>query len=238
MDYQPSATLIYRGFTLACFDALPSTQDIARRWVEGGSATHHQVALAQMQTEGKGTRGRIFSSPRGGLYFTLVELHEYGVRRGPLLSLGMALCVAQEIAHWVRGTLTQVKWPNDVLLDGKKVCGILGAVMPEQKAILIGVGINANTARQDLEAIAPREDGLRPTSLAHFVGTSVPIMTLMHSILDSYLELTLSAETKDPTSDEEMLRKKIGSLWQQWGRSDPEASRFLQLASHANLFSP
>lgn len=111
-------------------------------------AVHGTVVVAQAQTDGKGRRGRNWESPAGGnLYMSILLKPDFDTSKACMLTLVMAYSVAKVIRK--RGFCDlQIKWPNDLILSGKKVCGILTELELDGTDIghvVIGVGVNVNT---------------------------------------------------------------------------------------------
>jgi BirA family biotin operon repressor/biotin-[acetyl-CoA-carboxylase] ligase len=181
--------LEYRG-------ALVSTQDLARELARAG-VPEGTVVLAGRQTAGRGRLGRSFVSPRGGLYFTIVlrPALEY-LRPLPIVA---ALAVARGLEQ-VAGLRTALKWPNDVLVSGRKVCGILVESELSGQAVnyvLLGIGVNVNTdmsAYPEIAAIA--------TSAAAEAGRQVSREALAAAVLNKLEELYLAAQAGQRVQDE------------------------------------
>lgn len=111
-------------------------------------AAHGTVVSAGRQTAGKGRRGRTWdSSNADNVYMSILLRPEFETVKAPMLTLVMAYSVAKVMC--MRGfSNTQIKWPNDLVLSGKKVCGILTEMHLKGTAIdyvVIGVGVNVNT---------------------------------------------------------------------------------------------
>ena len=103
-----------------------------------GVADTGDVIIADGQTAGRGRRGKSFISPQGGIYFSFCANNiEYGLST---VMCGVAVAVTLEKA----GLKPQIKWVNDIFLDGKKVCGILAQAVGDGKRAVIGVGINVS----------------------------------------------------------------------------------------------
>jgi len=118
------------------FRQLPSTQDEARRLVEAGKAGAGHVVVADVQTEGRGRFGREWLSPVGGLYATFV------VPGHPTIQITVGVAVLRALERFgVKGAL---KWPNDLVVDGKKLAGILIEIAGE--LALVGIGVNLEEA--------------------------------------------------------------------------------------------
>lgn len=134
------------------FDTLPSTNDYCETH-EFGEDT---AIIAREQTGGKGTKGRSFSSPRGGVYLSLVRY--YPCKAENSFSLMIASCMAVVKTLEFYGVRADVKWPNDVFLNGKKICGILIKNSFEGENVkksITGIGVNVNNdIPKDLADIA------------------------------------------------------------------------------------
>jgi BirA family transcriptional regulator, biotin operon repressor / biotin---[acetyl-CoA-carboxylase] ligase len=110
-----------------------STQEHARRLAVAG-APHGTLVTAAAQTAGRGRQGRAWVAPPGrALLLSLVVRDP-----DPLLSLRAGLAVAD-----LAGPAARVKWPNDVLLDGRKVAGVLVEARPQERWAALGIGVNA-----------------------------------------------------------------------------------------------
>lgn len=123
-----------------------STNDLARDLAARG-AEEGTVARADVQRAGRGRQGRAWASPAGGLWFSVVLRPEAPVSRWGLLPLAVGLGVATALQ--ARGARALVKWPNDVLVDGRKVAGVLCEARPPA-FVVAGVGVNANV---DVDAL-------------------------------------------------------------------------------------
>ena len=113
-------------------------------------AKHGTVVLADGQTAGKGRRGRTWESPMGeNVYMSLLLRPEIQPDKAPMLTLVMAYCVAKVLKK-LGFEAVQIKWPNDLVLSGKKVCGILTEMSLDGgqiQHVIIGVGINVNNQK-------------------------------------------------------------------------------------------
>ena len=141
-----------------------STNDDARRLAEAGVA-QGAVVLASAQRQGRGRLGRSWMSPEGGVYLSAVLRPPLSPAELGPLPLVIALGVARGVASI--GASPQLKWPNDVLIDGGKVAGILLELSAESDAVawvVAGVGVNVDPLGQDLSAPAAaslRDAGVR-----------------------------------------------------------------------------
>lgn len=164
--FQSGLTTSGVGRFLLYREVIPSTMDLARREAAEG-APHGTVALAEEQTSGRGRRGRSFYSPAGqNLYFTLVLRCPIEVHRRLPLIIPVAVCAAIQ----AEAPDARIKWPNDIWIGDRKVCGMLidAEVSPFGSVALPGIGINVNadpTVVPELRDIA--------TSLARELGRPV-----------------------------------------------------------------
>ena len=141
------------------FARLRSTNDYAARAVEDGTLAAPALVAASLQTAGRGQHTHTWWSDAGSLCITLVLPADPALPVGQV-PLRAGLAVAEAVAHHLPGQCVQVKWPNDVFVDGRKIAGLL--CLRRRDADLIGIGLNVTT---DLSR-APREIRDRATSLA------------------------------------------------------------------------
>ncbi len=171
--------------------------DIARQEAQQG-AEEGTVVIAGEQTAGRGRLKRAWLSPRGNIALSVIL--RPGIDYLSSLIMLASLAVTHSIEA-VTGLKPQLKWPNDVLIGGKKVCGILvESKIQANKSdyAIIGIGVNVNLEPADFPEILPIA-----TSLSHELGREVPRLSLIQRLLvemeQSYLTL----------SDEE-------SLYEEW----------------------
>ena len=133
------------GKNIKCFDEVLSTNTRAKKLAE--SMPSGTLVIAEQQTKGKGRRGRKWFSPAGeGLWFSLILCPDIEPEKLPLLTMAGALAVKEALDKYPK-LESLLKWPNDVLIRGKKVCGILSEINAEIDKInyaVTGIGINVN----------------------------------------------------------------------------------------------
>ena len=134
----------WAGHPVSFYDTLPSTNLQAKLDAENG-APQGALVVADRQTAGRGRRGRAWSSPPGkNVYFTLILKPDFPVELASMITLVMGLAVAEGIRNTCP-VEAKVKWPNDIVINGRKVCGMLAEMSVERDFVhyvVIGVGIN------------------------------------------------------------------------------------------------
>lgn len=161
-----------------------STNNDCRRLLQEGSP-NGTLVVADMQKTGKGRRGRTWISPPGvSIYMTIGLRPEFEPGRASMLTLVMALAICRTLAD-VTGLNTQIKWPNDIVVNGKKVCGMLtemSLVDAYIDQVVIGVGVNVNQ-----EQFAP-EIAQTATSLRIETGEKVGRVQIIQKSMEYFEE--------------------------------------------------
>ena len=165
------------------FAECDSTNRIAREWAEEG-APDGSLVLADHQTAGRGRMSRSWVSvPGSALQFSLVLRPEMSLDSLGLLNLvaGAALAIAVRRL----GVPARVKWPNDLILDGRKAAGILSEAMTQNgvvTAVILGIGVNVNLRSEDL----PEELAATATSLLITSGRSFDRLDVLAAFLSEF----------------------------------------------------
>lgn len=145
-EIESLVTTKWAGRQVVYYDETDSTNNQAKAAGEKGEV-HGTLFVADRQTAGKGRRGRGWESPSGNsVSMTILLRPEIPPVKAPMLTLVMALAVADGIRDAL-GVDAGIKWPNDIVLNKKKICGILTEMSTEIDYInyvVIGVGINVN----------------------------------------------------------------------------------------------
>ena len=158
---------------------LPSTMDTAKQLARKGSPDFTTV-IAGRQTSGRGRLNRQWFSDEGGLYFTIVLRPDLP----PVLSFRVSFLASLTLARILNemfGVDVRVKWPNDLLVDERKLCGMLSELEAEADRVAfinVGIGINVNN---DPPAIEPAA-----TSLKAILGRRVSIKDILARYLDAF----------------------------------------------------
>jgi len=168
-------------------DAVASTQELARKLARAGTP-HGTLVVAGVQKGGRGRLGRHWGSPEGGLWMSLVL--RPGLVAGHASRITQTAAVGVAGALWEIGVEARIKWPNDLLVGGKKICGILAesGVGPGGRLdyAILGIGMNANLDPSDLGVM---DRGV--TTIRHELGRDVDLLLLLGVVL-SNLDATLA----------------------------------------------
>jgi BirA family biotin operon repressor/biotin-[acetyl-CoA-carboxylase] ligase len=158
------------------FPEIGSTMDAARELAKKG-AGEGTIVIAEAQTRGRGRLSREWLSPAGGIYFTLVLRPRISPAYAPRINLMASVAVAATIRK-LFGLKAELKWPNDVLIEGRKVCGILAGMDAEMDVVNfvnVGIGINANTSIPQFEKTV--------TSLKDALGRGISRKDFLRALL-------------------------------------------------------
>jgi len=179
------------GQEVTCYPSLPSTNDIAKHKAKEG-AKEGTVIVAEEQTAGRGRIGRGWLSPRGSVALSIILYPPLAYL--PSLIMVASLAVAYSIEQ-VTSLKAQIKWPNDVLLNDKKVCGILVESDVRGDKVdyaVIGIGLNVNLKLSEFPQIAPMA-----TSISRELGREVSRREMVQSLLTEAEKLYLALAEGD-----------------------------------------
>ena len=168
-------------FEIEYHDRIESTNRRARDLAADGH--ENVVVLADEQTGGRGRLDREWVSPSGGIWLSILIRPQVPATHAPVYTLASAVATARAVAEL--GVEARIKWPNDVLVDGKKVAGILTEMEGEADRIswlVAGIGLNANVEVDEL----PTDRGV--TSLLAETGP-VDRRTVTQTLLSEWYEL-------------------------------------------------
>jgi BirA family biotin operon repressor/biotin-[acetyl-CoA-carboxylase] ligase len=179
-DIKPGLKTRVIGREIRLFPEVASTNTVAMKMASDG-APEGTVVLAETQTGGKGRRGRKWISPKGNLYMSVVLRPDIPLYKSPVITLMGAVAVASAI-RGIYGVKASIKWPNDILISGRKLCGLLTEMSAEQdrvRHIVLGIGVDAN---MEPEALPPdvRE---HTTTLAAETGGKIDRTALLRHLL-------------------------------------------------------
>jgi len=150
------ALLLARGVdwpaAIECFESVASTNDVAKDLARTG-APQWTTVLAGEQTAGRGRHGHAWHSSRGGLFVSVLLRPSFPVSQVALLPFAAGVAVAEGVSDL--GVAVRLKWPNDVLADGRKLAGILvetSGLGEAQPSAVVGVGLNLRLSANEIPA--------------------------------------------------------------------------------------
>jgi BirA family biotin operon repressor/biotin-[acetyl-CoA-carboxylase] ligase len=185
------------GDCILTYQETGSTNEVAIDWARRG-APQGSLILAESQTAGRGRWQREWSSPRGGLYLTAILKPSGDILPGVSLLPVASSLAATEAIREATGVEAKIRWPNDLLVDGRKVGGILceSSFSGDRPDFLVaGFGINVNQTRED----CPLELSSLATSLRLVTGRPHEVY-LVAACLAERLEHWWEACSKDPSA--------------------------------------
>lgn len=181
---------------------LASTNELAKRLAFDGAA-EGTVVVAEEQTGGKGRLERSFFSPKEkGIWFSLILRPPYLPKDTPKFTLMAAVAVVRALERF--NLHAEIKWPNDILYDGRKLVGILtemSAEIEHLKYIIVGIGINVNIQRKEFPA-SLREVA---ASLSEMAGENLSRVEIFRAVLEEFDNLYVADDFEE-----------IFKLWRQY----------------------
>lgn len=167
------------------YDSLASTNETADELARLG-AEEGTVVVAKEQCGGHGRKERRWTSPRGGLWFTLILRPAIDPSRGAQVSLLAGAAAAGALRKLYGTEKICIKWPNDLLLAGRKIGGILSEMRMDEHGnaeyILVGTGVNVNLMQTDF----PPELSDTATSLLLALGKSCSVKEVLHAVMEEW----------------------------------------------------
>ena len=190
----------YIGSKIIYYDSIGSTMEEARRLIEGTKEAipDGTVVIAEEQTAGRGRYGRYWHSPPDGIYLSILFYREIEPQKQGLLSLMAGVVSCKVIMRYIKktGKNVNIKWPNDILVEDKKICGTLIEKLGNYYSV--GIGINSNTEE------FPQNFIIEPTSIYLETGRKilndffiVKFLTIFDSYYSSLVERDYKRIIKD-----------------------------------------
>ncbi len=184
------------GQRVIYYPTVTSTMEIARRETQNGAA-EGTVILADEQTAGRGRLKRLWLSPRGSVALSVILYP--ALEYLPYVIMMASLAVARSI-EVVTGLNAGIKWPNDIFINGKKVCGILienEVQKGKVNFVIVGIGINVNLGLADYPEILPIA-----TSLSDELGREVSRLDIIQRLLAEMESLYLAVTAGESIYEE------------------------------------
>ncbi len=199
------------GGDVRCFAEVDSTNEVCRSIAR--SCKNGTVVLSEIQTQGRGRLSRPWISPPGGIWMSLILKPEISLDRAYGINMAVSVALARAIEGLYPLTVG-IKWPNDLLINDRKICGILMEVSAEVGRLeyaIVGVGINANVDVTDFP------EDWHSTSLFRELGKEVSRVALTQRILQEI----------------EKAYEKMGSeeIYEEWRRRSVTLGKLVRIAS-------
>ena len=182
------------GSTIKYFTSTDSTNNQAKKLAMQG-ATDGTIVISEEQLGGRGRLSRMFFSPKyKGIWFSVILRPKFLPQEAPKCTLLAAVAIAKAIDE-ATGIKVGIKWPNDILYNGKKIVGILTEMNAEMDCvnyIVIGMGINVNITSDEM----PDDIKETATSLNQIAKKDISRLKLLTSILNNLEELYLAVQER------------------------------------------
>jgi len=197
------------GRDLRFFSEVRSTNDMAKSIASAcGDGT---VVLAETQTEGRGRLSRLWASPRGGVWMSLVLKPKIALAKVYWINIAISVAISRALLE-LYGLEASIKWPNDLLINEKKVCGILTEISAEMDKLeyaVVGLGVNANVE----VSIFP--DQWNATSLSFELGYEVSRNELVQQLINEIDFVYTRMDTKE--------------LYREWCRKSSTLGKYVRV---------
>ena len=216
------------------FDALESTNDTARLLAQQNAAQGTTV-IANSQTKGKGRMGREFFSPEGGIYMSIVLKPQTNIENILFLTVAAAVAAAESIEN-ASGKKSEIKWVNDVYIEGKKVCGILteGAICAETAQLeyaVLGVGINTVFCASAF----PKQLQTKAGGVFSSRATSGQKACLIADFCNRFFEMYQNLDSRDFVSKYQSRSFLDGKTVEYYKNGEKQTAQVLKIDSEARL---
>jgi BirA family biotin operon repressor/biotin-[acetyl-CoA-carboxylase] ligase len=208
-DLKPGLKTKVIGREICLLAEAASTNTLAMEMASRG-AVEGTTVIAETQTGGKGRLGRRWISPKGNLYLSIVLRPNIPMHKAPLITLMGAVAVTRAIRKTCE-VQAAIKWPNDILISGRKVSGLLTEMSAEQdriRHIVLGIGVDVNMEMGEL----PADVMTLATTLAGETGQKIDRAALLRQILrelDHWYQVFLGQEA-DVLKEWKNLNMTIG----------------------------
>ena len=194
------------------FEEIDSTQGFAEQ-IASDKKENGTIIIAEKQTSGKGRLSRKWMSPKGGIWFSLIIHPKFDVSSSTLVPIASAVALSKSIKS-VLGVKTEVKWPNDITMNGKKVAGMLVDASFQANNIdylILGIGINFDIDAKKLEKRLSKTPNFYGINSLRKKGDETPPKLLLKEFLIQ-LEKNLSYLDNDEKSKivKEWTKRAVG----------------------------
>ncbi|HSA98849.1 MAG TPA: biotin--[acetyl-CoA-carboxylase] ligase [Candidatus Nitrosotenuis sp.] len=205
------------GRKIYYFDAIDSTQSFAST-IANNKAEDGTVVISETQDSGKGRLGRSWVSPRGGIWLSVILHPRFDVAKITLVPLAASVALSAAIQKTL-GVKTELKWPNDVTLKGKKIAGMIIDASIESsniESMILGVGINFKVRPAEIEKMITKKENFYGVATLVSQNSKVKPAKLVQAfleefekILDSLRDGKINKIVKEWTANSSTLGKSI-----------------------------
>jgi BirA family biotin operon repressor/biotin-[acetyl-CoA-carboxylase] ligase len=198
------------GKVILLFKKIESTQSLALKMMKDPNSRHGTVIISLEQNSGVGRNGSQWISPLGGLWMSIIIRPSFKIENGLLLQFVAALAV-REAVESLTGLDSTIKWPNDVMIKGKKVSGIITDASYESATLtfaVVGVGLNVNFNDYLINDLIKPKSFVKATSLLSEMGHKLSLEECAKLIIEKFEYYYLILE-KNPVAILKNLKNHI-----------------------------
>jgi len=181
------------GQKIYAFQEVDSTNTVAK-FLAGSGIEEGTIVIARSQIKGKGRRGKKWESPLGGIWLSIILRPEISPQQAALITLGAGVAVTKAIRKF--DVDARIKWPNDVLVDDKKIAGILTEANSKSRRleyVVVGIGIDSNL---DSSSIS-KKSKIKATTLKEELKKEINEANFISTLLEEFEDVYKDFENKD-----------------------------------------
>lgn len=218
-----------------------STQEVARE-LAAVDAPGGTLVISRRQAGGKGRLGRVWGSPEGGLWMSLLLRPDFGPELAPRITQAASVAVARTLIGL--GVEARIKWPNDILVGGRKISGVLaesntipGENGPRLGFVILGIGLNVNLDPEDLglserRAASVRGELGRDVPLAEVLSCLIPNLETMLDEIEDFRDTLKDLRELSDTLGRRVRVRRLGEVVEGMAVDiDPEGALMLSTRS-------
>ena len=212
----------YIGKDIYVYKEVRSTNTVAK-FLSLNDVENGTVIISEKQTDAKGRSGKYWESPLGGVWLSIILKPNVDHSRLPLITLATGVAVANTLER-IGVENAEIKWPNDIMINGKKVCGILTEAVAKFNVIenvIVGVGIDANLKVSDF----PEELQEGTTTLKEELGREGDENLLIKMFLEEFEKIS-----------ETFYKKDYESILKEWRKRSYTIGKIVEVREPFNIY--
>ena len=221
-EIQKDLNTKYIGKDLYVYNEVTSTNTVAK-FLSRHDTENGTVIISERQTNAKGRSGKSWESPLGGVWLSIILKPNVDHSRLPLITIATGVAVAKTLER-IGIKNAEIKWPNDILINGKKVCGILTEAVAKFNTIenvIVGVGIDANLETKDL----PEKLQAGTTTLKDELGRDGDENLLIKIFLEEFEKIS-----------EIFYEKDYESILKEWRKRSYTIGKIVEVREPFNIY--